>query len=444
MTLFAQQLPLITEPMHYHDTSAWGFFSLLTKNGSSKPSQRSYSLERLPWVIENVNPALDTYVSQAEFIRPNRRTVNVARLPLMFADIDPTAYNRHLPPSEWQRLALMACVDEGIPPPSLIVFSGRGIHLKWILSNPVPRAALPRWTALQQEIGNRLAGIGADPQARDASRVLRLEQTVNSKTGEVCRLLWMDEEAPGVPRRHDFDMLFDELMPLTRAELDAKRQHRAQVQERRQAMRVVGGSSTPTGAQVGFNGRRLAWDRLEDLRRLAALRGGVDEGWRMLFLHWSANFAALSGTMLARDFWREVDALAREISPDWRWDRSDLSTLHQKAQAFASGERVEFAGREWPALYTPRNDTLVNMLAITDNEQRQLRTIMSKAEAARRDAERKMKARRAGGVVERSEYEAGAQHRREVAKALRAAGASNAEIAANLSVHVKSVPRLLK
>jgi len=69
---------------------------------------------------------------------------------------------------------------------------------------------------------------------------------------------------------------------------------------------------------------------------------------------------------------------------------------------------------------------------------------MSKAEAARRDAERKMKARRAGGVVERSEYEAGAQHRREVAKALRAAGASNAEIAANLSVHVKSVPRLLK
>lgn len=34
----------------------------------------------------------------------------------------------------------------------------------------------------------------------------------------------------------------------------------------------------------GFSGRQLAWDRLEDLRKLTQLRGGVVEGQRMQHL----------------------------------------------------------------------------------------------------------------------------------------------------------------
>ena len=46
--------------------------------------------------------------------------------------------------------------DEGIPPASLVVHSGRGLYLKWLLKSPLPQAALPRWNAVQRELVSRL------------------------------------------------------------------------------------------------------------------------------------------------------------------------------------------------------------------------------------------------------------------------------------------------
>ena len=55
----------------------------------------------------------------------------------------------------------------------------------------------------------------------------------------------------------------------------------------------------------------------------------------------------------------EAQALVREVCPDFSKDvRSVLSTLYRKAQAYEAGERVEFNGRTYPPLYTPRNSTL--------------------------------------------------------------------------------------
>ena len=36
-----------------------------------------------------------------------------------------------------------------------------------------------------------------------------------------------------------------------------------------------------------------------------------------------------------------------------------LSTLYRKAKAYEAGERIEFGGRTYPPLYTPRNRTLL-------------------------------------------------------------------------------------
>ena len=88
--------------------------------------------------------------------------------------------------------------DEGIPPASLVVHSGRGVYLKWLLKSPLPQAALPRWNAVQPEIVSRgLADLGADPKARDASRVLRLVATCNTKQSDPelrrVRVVWVEE-----------------------------------------------------------------------------------------------------------------------------------------------------------------------------------------------------------------------------------------------------------
>ena len=77
----------------YHDAGAYGFFSLLwcelqrhsllppARHARQYPKvQKSYRLSELPRVIEALDPERDTWISQAEFIQPNRRVVYLLRL----------------------------------------------------------------------------------------------------------------------------------------------------------------------------------------------------------------------------------------------------------------------------------------------------------------------------------------------------------------------------
>ena len=78
--------------------------------------------------------------------------------------------------------ALEALVAAMLPLPSLAVFSGRGIHLYWLME-PVPRQALPVWQLVEEKLVASLLPIKADPVVKDCTRVLRLCGTINSKNG---------------------------------------------------------------------------------------------------------------------------------------------------------------------------------------------------------------------------------------------------------------------
>jgi hypothetical protein len=93
--------------------------------------QHSYRLSDMPRVIEALDPNRDTWISQAEFFRPNRRVVYLLRLNLCFVDLD-----TYKTPWKAYQPALLAtvirgfCQDEAIPEPSLILYSGRGLQVK--------------------------------------------------------------------------------------------------------------------------------------------------------------------------------------------------------------------------------------------------------------------------------------------------------------------------
>lgn len=153
---------------------------------------------------------------------------------------------------------------------------------------------------------------------------------------------------------------------------------------------------------------------------------------------------ALSHAVKPASFWKEAQALAASLAPGWNYDRSELSTVYHKTRAYFQGEVVDFGGRKHPPLYTPRNATLIERFGITDDEQRNLRTILSQTEARRRDAERKRQARQKAGAQDRQTYEATAQQRREMARSLRAEGMTQREIAARLGVSDSAVRHYLK
>lgn len=435
------------EAQLYHPGDRHGFFSLLF--GSHKKTQRSYPLSEMAQVLKLVDYTRDTWISQAEFTVPNRRVVNLARVGLLFIDLD--TYNSEIMRGrnveEQINTVHFWCADRGIPHPSLIVFSGRGLQLKWFLDNALPRAALPRWNACQKALVEALEPLGADRQARDASRVLRLVESLHSKSGERVEVVDVQGSADE-PVRYDFEQLAEILLPLTRFELQRLREHRAAQKVDRQLRLQLVRDNPKAEIFKGYNGRSLAWARLEDIRKLGQLRDGwvskQGASMRTTSLHWQLNFLCLSGAVNPSTFHFEAKELAKQLDPTWAFSISELGTLRKKAESYASGQKIEFGGREWPALYTPKNQTLIDIFGITDAEQRQLRTIITPALATERDTIRQREKRRAAGVQERSEYLAGVNDRRTQIKQLKADGHSAAVIAKQLGVTTRTVFNALK
>ncbi len=397
--------------------------------------QRAYRLGDMPKVIEALDQERDTWISQAEFIKPNRRVVYLLRLNLCFVDLDTYKTDwAGTPPESLSNRVRGYCLDEGIPSPSLILYSGRGLQVKWLLERPLPRAALPRWNAVQKQLVAVLALFGADPGARDASRLLRLVDTVNTRSGERVRVLWVNDQA-GEVKHYNFEYLAETILPLAR---ETVRDERKVKTERR--LTVIPGNKT--GNLRAFSGRQLAWDRLEDLRTLAKLRGwikhGVPHGYRSKYIHWCLNFLLLSGAVHSSQLFQEAQALVREVCPDFSKEvRSVLSTLYRKAQAYEAGEKIEFGGKEYPPLYTPRNSTLRELFDIQEAETPYLKTIITPAEAAERHRERNRKA------MDRATYLETAEQRRAQARLLRAGGSALRQIAETLGVSVDAVKSYL-
>ncbi|WP_241693304.1 replication protein [Pseudomonas syringae] len=397
----------------------------------------------MPTILNLVDKTRDTWMSQAEFIRPNRRVVNLSRIGLLFADLDtyriPALAGRD--PEKLAASVLYFCNEAGVPAPSLLIYSGRGIQAKWLLEGTIPRQALPRWNACQRYLVDRLAHIGADPMAKDASRVLRTVETVNSKSGEVCRVVHVQSDKHGQPVRYNFEHMAEALLPTARWTIEQQRQEQSQRRATKKLFLLVPGGKADN--LRGFSGRQLAWDRLEDLRRLAELRGGVVEGQRMQHLFWRLNFLLLSGATNSKQMYHEAAALARELDPQWNSRSKELMTLFSKAKAYEAGEKVTFGGKEHPPLYTPRNDTLINLFRITPEEQQQLKTIVSHAEAAGRHRRREEGRRRAAGAVDRETYLETANGKLAKAQALRAEGLSVRAIAKRMGVSVMAVSRYI-
>ena len=65
--------------------------------------------------------------------------------------------------------------------PNVLVFSGGGVHLKWIFDEAVSRSDLEYWQYAQRLLLVQFETLGADPASVDAARVLRLVGTKNQK-----------------------------------------------------------------------------------------------------------------------------------------------------------------------------------------------------------------------------------------------------------------------
>ena len=165
----AAQLPLFDEPLLYHEANERAYFGALVQ-GNGKMLHDCYPVEHLPYWLKSIDQRRDSYVSQAQFSRPQRRIAALRSIGLAWADLGDNGELGRYGDACAVEQSLQAINEASIPAPSLIINSGRGYHAKWLFEHAVPWQALDRWSLVERTIVERLQGpLNADLKATDAA-----------------------------------------------------------------------------------------------------------------------------------------------------------------------------------------------------------------------------------------------------------------------------------
>jgi Homeodomain-like domain-containing protein len=387
--------------------------------------ERSHPVEVAVELLRHYVGQEDVYISTQRF-RGRRRIAHLLSLGSLHMDLDfyqiPDLAGVH--PIGVLEVALLALEKAAMPEPTLAIASGKGLYLLW-LHGPIPRAALPRWTACQKALWEVLKHLGADRAAIDAARVLRVVGTIHSEARVVVETL-----AP-VGEVMAFDDLAKKILPLDRAELRDLRVQRALRASQSRSQRLQ-------APPQGFTKATLWEARLSDLQRLREMRfmdvQMADYRERWMFL----SGVAMSWLAVPAVLQRELYALAHQAG-GWTegHTRSKLQTVFRTAYAAARGEKVQYAGVEVDPRYRFKNQTIIELLEITADEEREMKTIISDEERRRRDRRRK------NPEMTRQEYEGRAADRRLEARRMASEGMSRQEIAKTLGWSKRHVQRVL-
>jgi hypothetical protein len=364
----------------HYDADGW--VTVAKKTPSGKFQQYHYQPEQLAeqlssWLGE------DVYFSQNTFYRPQRSIENIRQLRSLYVDLDFYLFNYD---PTWVIGKLEhEFYGQTIPEPNLIIFSGQGIVLIWLLE-PVPYKALPLWQAVQNYFLDQLEDLGGDPKAADAARVFRIAGSTNSKNGAEVRVEYRHDH------RYELRQIQFDYLPELNDEVNQPKKKR------------VGRKKKV--AQL-FNTYQLHYARLLDLVKLVELRGYEVTGHRelicFLYRYWLCCYSndpaeALNQTMtLNLQFTaplplKEVERATRSADKAWK------ARNNEEANRVAIEKGYPGAG------YNISNKKLINWLDINEEEQKHLKTIIAPREKRRRNTEYQREKRREQGIKLREVY----------------------------------------
>ncbi|MCC0705235.1 DNA-binding response regulator [Clostridioides sp. ES-S-0049-02] len=376
-----------------------GYITLASKK-EQKFTQWHYKINELEnKYSELIDNKVNVYISQNTFYKPQRRIENIKELNSIFIDID--CYNTNYT-KEAVRFFIEKDLNGIIPNPTMLVDSGRGLYYVLKLE-PVPSKALPLWYAIQRYIYNKLKEFGADAKALDPTRVLRATGTINSKTQTEVKII--DYEG--------YTYTLKEIQENYLPELKEKKQK---------------SKGRPKKVISLFNEYSLYHARLNDLTKICELRSYDMEGCRevTLFLYRYFTCCFMEDEVQALECTLELNK--QFIKPL----RENEVVKHTKsAETAYKGKKYKF-----------KNSTLIDLLGITEEEQKYLKTIIGKKEANEREKLAKKLARRnENGLTSREQDK---QDKINLIKRLKEKGLNNNQIAKELKVNRSTVTKYLK
>lgn len=341
-----------------------GYITVASKNPNY--SQWHYKKDELLDKTEEIVNGINDYISQNTFYKPQRRIENIKELRAVYIDID--CYNSKYTKDAVQYFLEHDLYGYKIPRPNYLIDSGRGLYYI-VLIKPVPSMALPLWYAVQRYLFNTLKEFGADANALDPTRVLRIVGTMNSKSGTSVKVL--DE--------YDYEYSLREIQSEYLPEINPNKKK---------------SKGRPKKMINLFTEYSLYYARLMDISKICELRNYDVEGHRevilFLYRYYSACFTEDAEEALRRAL--ELNSMFTKPLPNNEVIRDTKSAT----KAYEN------------KLYKYTNTKLIQILDITLDEQQYLRTIISGKEKYRRSAEeqkekKKAKRRNENGLTKREQ-----------------------------------------
>ena len=397
----------------YRDPTGWHEHS---------SADRWATANTLELLIDRGNEA---FLSQSGFNRSRRSLENLSTIPALFTDLDygdvPTL-RRLSTPQLFDRIRRDI---PDLPPPTLTAASSlKGAYGVWVLDTPMSADLLPVWQPVQNALCSVLKPYGADFRARDATRVLRVPDSIHSSGVRVQ----YSQTGPAYP-----------FSALQKAVL---------------ALAPPSTTTAPRTTQPGkrpvrlLNGYGLAYGRMADLRLIARNRGLLADGRKRFLFVFSC--AAAWFLHSADELARECEGFAADYFKDGpRYTRRMISTTLRRFDQAKSGVRIQWNSPRGAVDVDPRyrltNETIRAALELDDGELQDCRVIIPAALKRERDLLRKEQQRRASGARERAEYLAAAQARKQMALELIEQGLPVPQIAEQLGCsrgHVYAMTKL--
>lgn len=329
-----------------------GYITIANKNPNY--SQWHYKLEEL---ISNTSEILqdnvNTYISMNTFYKPQRRIENIKELNIIGIDID--CYKTKYSKQAVKYFLENDLYGSKIPVPTYLIDSGRGLYYILVIDK-APSQVLPLWYAIQRYICNALKEFGADFNALDPTRVLRIVGGINSKSNSVVEILDYNDV------KYTLREIQEGYLPELKPKKDKPKKGR------------------PKKVVSLFNEYNLYHTRLLDISKLCELRNYDLKGHRevilFLYRYYSCSFIQEPTNALEKVL--GLNAEFKQPLPIREVERDTKS-----AERYYKEQRYKYS-----------NERLIEMLEITDEEQQHLKTIIGIDEKYRRNNQRRIESRR--------------------------------------------------
>lgn len=382
MGILAKKLSNRDYISHLYENEVDGYIQVMQLKNNSVIDIKNYRGLSIEKAIEKYTGSTDIFITPNLTYNGKRQCKNIRQLRSLYIDLDHDYYSfNDLVYNTWD------LVNEGrIPCPTMVISSGRGAHLYWRIKH-APYQALATWQELEDYLCYQLKSLGADKRATDAARTLRLPDTLNSRNNEECKVMLINN--------HIYSM-YD----LREKYLNWK----SKILRQEEVVEVINKKKVSTKIIHFFTSYTLHITRVDDIIKLCELREYNVTGYRNMILHCYAYWLGVTHRRI-EELADEVNQLNNKFTEPLKQNEVDailrcipkaIEKFMNYEQGIRSGEvkRVSKGMRDKGG-YWYKNETLIDRLNITLDEQRHLKTIISEKEKYRRNAYIKKEKQRA-------------------------------------------------